>query len=193
MIKKLFCNIPNILSAWRLLTFPVLLWFIFSADRQAFIILISINLVTDILDGLIARVFRLQTEFGARLDSLADITTYLSAFIAMVHLEWDFVSSKEWEFIVLIALWLAGYLVCLIRFRKTPHLHLYSTKTAGYLQGIFIFTYFNWGNADWYFYLMWSVSILAFLEELIIVSFIPALRSNAKGIFRMLMEKGRIV
>jgi hypothetical protein len=37
------------------------------------------------------------------------------------------------------------------------------------------------------------VSILAFLEELIIVSFIPALRSNAKGIFRMLMEKGRIV
>ncbi|WP_371412031.1 CDP-alcohol phosphatidyltransferase family protein [Sphingobacterium sp. HMA12] len=33
---------------------------------------------------LIARLFKLQTEFGAKLDSVADIGTYLMAFMGMI-------------------------------------------------------------------------------------------------------------
>lgn len=190
--KRYLRHLPNLLSGWRLLSFPLLLWLIFTGARHDFVLLLSINLVTDILDGLIARTFKLQTEFGAKLDSLADITTYIGAFAGMMHFEQEFVVSKDWEFISMLLLWFSGYLVCFIRFRRTPHLHLYSTKTAGYFQGIFIFTYFNWGNADWYFYSMWLVSVLAFTEEIIVLVKIPALRSNAKGIFWMLKEKGTI-
>lgn len=191
-MKTLLRNIPNLLSAYRLLSFPVLVWMIFTGNDAVFILLLSISLVTDILDGLIARLFRLQTEFGAKLDSAADITTYIAAFTGMIVLKWDFVASKDWEFISLLAMWVLPYLICFIRFKRTPHFHLYSTKIAGYLQGIFIFTFFNWGNADWFFWTMWSVSMLAFAEELVAVSFVPELRSNAKGIFFMLREKGRI-
>jgi cardiolipin synthase (CMP-forming) len=191
-MKNVLRNIPNILSAYRLLAFPVLLWMIFTGNSPVFILLLSISLVTDILDGLIARLFNLQTEFGAKLDSAADVTTYIAAFTGMIVLKMDFVASKNWEFISLLAMWVLPYLVCFIRFKRTPHFHLYSTKIAGYLQGIFIFTFFNWGNADWFFWTMWSVSMLAFTEELIAVSFVPELRSNTKGIVFMLKEKGRI-
>ena len=80
-------NVPNALSAYRLLALPFILYALFTTDRNLFILLISVNLITDILDGLIARLFNLQTEFGAKLDSVADIGTYLMAFLGMITLE----------------------------------------------------------------------------------------------------------
>lgn len=191
-MKHIGKQVPNILSGWRLLSFPLVMYFIFTHQREAFILLLSINLITDILDGLIARVFKLQTNFGARLDSLADMGTYIAAFTAFIYLEWPFVSSKGWVFSVLIFLWILPQFISLIRFRRPPHFHLWSNKFAGYLQGIFIFTYFNWGNSEIYFWVMWGVSVLAFLEELIVVIRIPQLRSNLKGIFWMMREQGKI-
>lgn len=191
-MKRFARQIPNILSAWRLLTFPVLLWFIFHEQRDYFVLLLSINLITDIADGLIARLFKLQTEFGAKLDSLADIGTYIAAFTGFAYLDPGFIASKKIAVSFLLLFWIASYIVCLFRFRQAPHLHLYSTKIAGYLQGIFIFTYFNWGNAEWYFYLMCGFSLAAFAEELIVISMIPQLRSNAKGIWWMMKQHGRI-
>ncbi|MGL5888571.1 MAG: CDP-alcohol phosphatidyltransferase family protein [Bacteroidia bacterium] len=191
-MKFILRNIPNILSGWRLLTFPVLMYFIVTGNRSAFILLLSINLITYILDGLIARIFKLQTNFGARLDSLADMGTFIAAFTAFIVLEWPFVLSKAVAFSVLISMWVIPQLISIIRFRKPPHFHLWSNKFAGYIQGIFIFTYFNWGNSEIYFWIMWSISILAFLEELIVAIRIPQLRSDLKGIYWMMREQGKI-
>lgn len=185
-------HLPNILSGWRLLSFPLLLFFIFSAKRDAFTVLLSVNLITDVLDGFLARRFKWQTEFGAKLDSAADITTYIAAFTGLCFFESGFVTARAWPFIVMGSLWISAYLVSLLRFKHTPHLHLYSAKTAGYLQGIFMFTFFIWGNAEWYFWLMWTVSILAFAEELVVVSLIPQMRSNVKGIYWMIRERRAI-
>lgn len=72
-------NIPNILSFYRILSFPFVLYFALSKQENTFVILLAINLVTDILDGFIARRFNMQTELGARMDSIADIGVYISA------------------------------------------------------------------------------------------------------------------
>jgi hypothetical protein len=39
---------------------------------------------------------------------------------------------------------------------------------------------------------MWNISILAFLEELIVAVRIPKLRSDLKGIYWMMREQGKI-
>jgi Phosphatidylglycerophosphate synthase len=83
-------NVPNALSAYRILALPFISYALLTADKDLFILLLSINLISDILDGLIARLFNLQTEFGAKLDSVADIGTYLMAFIGMITLEKGF-------------------------------------------------------------------------------------------------------
>jgi CDP-diacylglycerol--glycerol-3-phosphate 3-phosphatidyltransferase len=182
-------NVPNALSAYRLFALPFILYAIYTANRNLFILLISINLISDILDGLIARLFNLQTEFGAKLDSVADIGTYLMAFLGMITLEKAFVSSYKIEFIILIALWIIPQLCALIKFRRFPSFHLWSYKVTGYVQGIFIFSYFTVGFYQPYFYLMLLISCLAYLEELILVLMLPQLRSNLKSIFLVSLRK----
>lgn len=182
-------NVPNALSAYRLFALPFILYAIYTANRNLFILLISINLISDILDGLIARLFNLQTEFGAKLDSVADIGTYLMAFLGMITLEKAFVSSYKVEFIILIALWIIPQLCALIKFRRFPSFHLWSYKVTGYVQGIFIFSYFTVGFYQPYFYLMLLISCLAYLEELILVLMLPQLRSNLKSIFLVSLRK----
>lgn len=182
-------NVPNALSAYRLFALPFILYAIYTANRNLFILLISINLISDILDGMIARLFNLQTEFGAKLDSVADIGTYLMAFLGMITLEKAFVSSYKIEFIILIALWIIPQLCALIKFRRFPSFHLWSYKVTGYVQGIFIFSYFTLGFYQPYFYLMLLISCLAYLEELILVLMLPQLRSNLKSIFLVSLRK----
>ena len=49
-----------------------------------FAIFLIINLITDALEGIIARVFRMQTELGARLDAFADVGMYISAITGVL-------------------------------------------------------------------------------------------------------------
>ncbi len=185
-------NIPNVLSAYRLLALPFIVWTIVLCDKQVYILLLSINLITDILDGFIARRFNMETEFGARLDSLADIGTYSMAFTGMIVLESDFVRVHWMEFTSLIVIYILVQLISLIRFKCMTSFHLYSSKVVGYVQGIFIFTYFVVGYEPWYFYLMLGLSYLNYAEELIIITRIPAMRSNVRGLYFMLKEHKRI-
>jgi cardiolipin synthase len=76
-------NIPNILSLYRLISFSFGIYLVITEQEYFFVWLICINLITDILDGLIARAFNLQTEIGARIDSLVDIGTYILAIMGV--------------------------------------------------------------------------------------------------------------
>ena len=186
-------NVPNVLSFYRILALPFIFYAIYSNQKSLFITLISVNLITDILDGYIARKFKLETELGARLDSLADIGTYLGAFTGMIVLENKFVSEHSISFIVIITLYISVQIIALLRFKRATSFHLYSSKILGYTQGIFIFSYFVVGYYSWYFYLMMTLSFMAYSEALIIVIFIPQLRSNVKGLFFILKEHKKII
>jgi cardiolipin synthase (CMP-forming) len=190
--KENIWNVPNFLSAYRILAFPFIGWTIYAGDKHLFITMITINLITDLLDGFIARRFKLETEFGARLDSMADIGTYVMAFAGMIILEHEFVREHWIAFTVMGVLYAAHDLLALIRFKRTSSLHLYSSKIVAYIQGIFIFFYFVIGYTPWYFYFMTVAASLAYLEAIVIIAVTPELRSNVKGIYFMLKEKGKI-
>jgi cardiolipin synthase (CMP-forming) len=181
--KEKILNVPNILSAYRLLASPVILYMILTGNRELFFVLLCINLVTDIADGLIARAFNLQTEFGAKLDSYADIGTYILGITGMIVIEHDFVSEHLMPLSIVVGMYIIPILASLLRFKKTPHLHLYSSKITAYIQGIFFLIYFIDGYVAWYFNLMILISCFSYVEELIIVLYIPAMRSNMKGVW----------
>lgn len=178
-------NIPNVLSGYRLLALPVIFYAMFSNNDKLFIVLLSVNLITDILDGFIARRFNMQTEFGARLDSTADIGTYICAFSGMFYFHYDFIQENAVVFIVLITTYVTPYLISFIKFKRNPSLHLYSNKITGYIQGIFIFTFFNFGNYPPYFYFMIVFSIMAYLEELACILYLKELKSNVKTFYHL--------
>jgi len=190
--KEKVLNVPNALSVYRMIALPFIIYTIATGNKSMYITLMSINLVTDILDGLIARTFKLETELGARLDSFADLGTYLMAFSGMMILENEFVSEHGIAFSLLIGMYALPQLISLVRFRRPTSFHLYSSKTLGYIQGIFIFTYFVFGYTSWYFYFMIVASCVVYAEALVIIILIPKLRSNVKGIYFMLEENKRI-
>ena len=176
-------NVPNVLSAYRLAVLPVILGAIVLGHRNLFFTLICVSLVTDILDGLIARYFHLETDFGARLDTLADDATYFVTFVGFLALERDFVWAHLLAWGVLLTFKVIPLAVSIVRFGRSTSMHLYSSRVTGYAQGIFVFTYFVFGYSAWYFHLMIGISVLAASEKLIILVIIPELSSNLRGLY----------
>ena len=189
MKKHGIFTIPNILGFYRLFAFPFILWFALSGKENIFAVFLVINLLTDVADGFIARKFKMESEFGARLDSLADIFTYLLAFtgIYIFKLE-DFVPHLTSFFIFLIIMSLI-VIVSLIKFGRFPSFHLYSTRIGGYIQSAFFIALFTYGFISPIYYLMITWGIISAIEHITIQMIIPRMRSNIKGLYWVLRDK----
>jgi cardiolipin synthase len=187
--KETILTIPNLLSFYRLLAIPVIIWSLADNSRTLFIVLICVNLITDILDGVIARTFNMCTEFGARLDSLADIGTFILSICGFLVFEKPFVIEHKMAFLTLFSFYAVPQLISLLKFKRPTSFHLYSNKIVGYLQGIFIFTFFVFGYNEIYFYFMVVCSCLGDFEVLLLVLLLPKIVSNAKTIFSILKRK----
>ncbi|MFZ4544211.1 MAG: CDP-alcohol phosphatidyltransferase family protein [Saprospiraceae bacterium] len=182
-------NIPNILSFYRLLSFPFLLYLALSGQEKWFVYLLIFNLFTDILDGWIARTFDLQTEFGSRLDSLADIGTYILAIIGVLTFKSADFAPHLLSLGIFLGLMLLSHIVSLIKFGKTASLHLYSNKIGGYIQGFFFAYLFIFGFNSGFYYFTIGWGIMAFLEGITIHLIMKEKRSNLKGLYWVLKEK----
>ena len=130
-------QIPNILSASRIaLCLPLLL-----ADAMTvpFWELYVIAGTTDILDGLLARRWGVESKFGAKLDSLADFVFVLA--VGYKLFPWLKLSDELWMMIGLIALVktvnaISSYVVK----HKIEFLHTKANKLTGFLLFIGMIT-----------------------------------------------------
>jgi cardiolipin synthase len=160
------------------------------AYQQFFTWLICISLITDILDGWIARRLNMMTEIGAKLDSIADIGTYIGAIIGVFVFKYTEFEPHFFSFFAFIGLFVFANLLSFIKFGKSASLHLYSSKIGGYLQGFFFFFLFVFGFYTTFYYIMISWGIASFLEHITIQLIIKEMKSNAKGLYWVLRERG---
>lgn len=181
-------NLPNLLSLYRLLVFPLILYFAFSDNEYWFIVFICISLVSDILDGNIARIYDLQTEFGAALDNLGDICTYIAAFIGIFLFKWAEIEPHAWILYLFLIMLVVSYVVAFIRFGKIPGLHLYMSVASGYLQGVFLFILFAIGFYPWMYYLAIGWGVIAYIEKTIVLFLLDDIKIGVKGLYWMLWE-----
>lgn len=188
MQKEHIYNVPNFLSFYRLLTFPLIVWFVFAGKESLFATFLCVNLVTDILDGLIARSFNLQTKFGAKLDSLADNGTFIAAFLGIFMFKFHEMSQAIWMLWVFIGFFFLGLLVSFLKFKQYPTLHLYTTKIGGYVQGFFIFVLFAWSYNEYLFYAAMILGYISHIEELIILLISKEMKTDAKGLYWVFRE-----
>jgi len=98
-------NIPNFLTALRVVIAFVLIYLILAGFNIIIIVvLFSAGMITDALDGQIARRYKMTTEFGRKFDMVADRILILGAVLAFVI---EF-SSKE---VFLASHWLQMILI----------------------------------------------------------------------------------
>lgn len=83
-------NIPNLLSLFRLVAIPFVVFFLFfSGPLASFMaaLIFSLASLTDLLDGYIARQQKTETLIGQLLDPMADKLLITSAMIMLISLE----------------------------------------------------------------------------------------------------------
>lgn len=83
--QKKILTIPNILSFFRLLLIPVILWlYIGKGERLWATAVLVLSGVTDIVDGQIARRCHMVSDFGKALDPVADKLTQITVLCCLV-------------------------------------------------------------------------------------------------------------
>jgi len=189
-MKNFRWNLPNILTLYRLVTAPVLLLCVYLGWSAVFAILFAINLLTDFLDGLLARKMGLASEAGALLDSYADFGSYIAATYAIVTFHFYLFTDFGAWLITFLALYAAKMVIIKLRYGKwVSGVHLYSSKATGYIQGSFLLVLFAWKFIPLYFFIAIAVGCLAELEVISITLASPKPIINAKGWYWIIKEK----
>ncbi len=182
-------NVPNLLSFYRLMISPFILFLALSSQENLFVIFLCISLITDILDGNIARFFKLQTRFGSAIDNLADMFTYAMALLGIFMFRWEEIEPHAWFLYIFLAIFILSYIVAFIRFGKIPGLHLYGAVTAGYIQGVFFFVLFVFGFYGWMYFIAVGWGIVAYIEKIIVLFLLDDIRIGVKGLYWLLNSK----
>lgn len=182
-------NVPNLISLYRLLVFPVILYMALTNRESVFVVLLCISLVSDALDGFIARRFNLQTKFGAALDNLADICTYAMAVLGLFIFKWTDVEPHALMLYIFFTLFILSYIIAFVRFGKIPGLHLYSAVSAGYVQSIFFFVLFVFGFYEWFYYLALGWGVIAYVEKCLVLLRLDDIKRGVKGLYWLIQAQ----
>jgi cardiolipin synthase (CMP-forming) len=76
-------QLPNLLTAARLLAAPYILYLLWTAEYRPALVWFSIASCTDVLDGYIARRFQVASRLGALLDPIADKVLLSGSFLIL--------------------------------------------------------------------------------------------------------------
>ena len=176
-------QIPNAISGARLLATPVLLGAVVLGRRPLFTWLLLACLLSDILDGVIARVFRLRSALGALLDSTADMFVLLITGAGVFVFERAFLKAHGGIVAALVALYFAEAALALLRYGRISSFHTILTRVAAYAQGIFVMSLFLWGYHGWLFYAMAVLTAAALSEEIALLYVLPHWKSDVRGLY----------
>jgi len=175
-------SIPNILSLLRLALVPLLVGLASAQRGDIFLVVLAVSLLSDVLDGYLARKLGLVSELGAKLDSWGDILTY-AAMILGLHLIWPDIFDKQAEF--LFAAMMSFILPTLLAFRKFgayPSYHTWGAKLAAVLMAPAYYVLIL-ADADSFFRVVILFHLLVAAEEMAITFILNRPRSNVGSVF----------
>lgn len=81
--SKNIWTIPNLMSLFRLLLIPVILWLYWNGKYKETVAAVALSALTDVLDGRIARRFHMVSDLGKVLDPIADKLTQGAMLICL--------------------------------------------------------------------------------------------------------------
>lgn len=184
--------IINIITLYRLIMAPVLFLVIFTGNINLFKWLLPLSFFTDLIDGYLARKFRVTSTWGAKLDSIADDVNILVAVIALFVFKYEFIIQEKTAIILLVVLFVVQTTFALIRYKKISSFHTYLAKSAALLQGLFFILVFLIPEPVYFlFYAMVVVTAIELTEEIILVLLLPVWKANVKGLYWVLKEKAK--
>ena len=183
-------TLPNMLTGFRFIAAPVLLWLAWQGHGIAFMMLLAVAFLTDLLDGLAARLTGQVSPFGATLDSWADVIIYLTIAIGCWWL-WPDVVYRELIFVgLIVASCLLPAFAGFSKFGRFTSYHTWGVKIAAASMGLTLYVLFL-GGPVWPFRLAAVICILAALEEIALTLLLSEPESNVRSVWDVLKRSAR--
>ena len=180
----------NGITLYRTIAAPFLLVLLFTKQYDIFKWLLAVSFFTDLVDGYLARKFKVTSILGTKLDSIGDDLTVLVGLVALFVLKFTFIKQHIIIFIILLVLFLLQTTYAFIRYKKMTNFHTYLAKIAAILQGIFlILVFFTEEPILILFYAATIITMLELAEEIILVNLLPQWQANVKGVYWVLKNK----
>jgi CDP-diacylglycerol--glycerol-3-phosphate 3-phosphatidyltransferase len=183
-VKELL-TLPNLLTCFRFISAPMLLWLAWNGFGGAFLLLLAITFLSDVLDGMVARMLNQESELGALLDSWGDILIYATIAVAAWWL-WPKIVQREQVYVVMTVIsYLLPVTVGIIKFHNFTSYHTWTVKFAATAMGLSIFLLFLFDIA-WPFRIAAFICLVASIEEIAITFYLSELRSNVRSLFHVM-------
>ena len=149
-----------------------------------FLTVYTVTGLTDVMDGWLARKKGMASEFGAKLDSMADLLFYSVVLLRLLPVLWQMLPMTLWyAAAAVVFVRLMSYVVAGIKYHRFASLHTWLNKLTG--VGVFLLPY-ALVVTDGVTY-TWAVCVLAFVssvEELMIHIYRQEYRADRKSIFK---------
>ena len=175
-------NAADTVTSVRIAASLVLLFI--SLRSAGFFAVYTLTGLTDALDGWLARKTGTASDFGARLDSIADLLFYAVLLFRFSLVLWRALPVEIWYAVAAVFLLrLTAYAVAAIKYRRFSSLHTRLNKLTG--VGVFLLPYAFAASTGVVY--SWAICILAFvasLEELMIHLRQPTYQADRKSVFQ---------
>ncbi|MBK8494395.1 MAG: CDP-alcohol phosphatidyltransferase family protein [Chitinophagaceae bacterium] len=182
----------NGITLYRVVAAPFLLVLLFTGRYELFKWLLGLSFFTDLIDGFLARKFKVTSVAGTRLDSIGDDLTILVAMTGLFVMKPEFIKQEKIAFIILFALFLVQTIYAFIRYGKMTSFHTWLAKAAAIFQGVFLLLVFFTGEPNMIlFYTAVLVTMLELIEEIILVYLLPVWETDVKGIIQLFKKKNQ--
>lgn len=177
-------TLPNLLTCFRFVSAPFLLWLAFQGAEIAFLILLAMTFLSDVLDGIAARLLHQESELGALLDSWADLLIYTIIAISVWQMRPNLMQQELLYAVITVISYLLPVLVGIIKFRTFTSYHTWLVKIAAAAMGtsFFILLLFNIALP---FRLAAFICFAAALEEILITFYLTTPQSNVRSLWHV--------
>src|SRR5262245_14406513 len=176
---------PNLLSSLRLVLVPALLALAWNEKPVAFLWLFAFSLSTDLVDGYLARRWKVGSEMGAKLDSWGDLATYAVFPLCAWWLFREKVLDQIGFVVAAVIAFVAPTLIGLAKDRRITSYHTWGAKLCAIVMGAGLLLFLGF-DAPWLFRAAVILLLLSAIEEIAITAVLSQWRANVPSFFTAL-------
>ncbi|MER3445605.1 MAG: CDP-alcohol phosphatidyltransferase [Candidatus Dadabacteria bacterium] len=182
VIIRNYVNVPTLITSFRLVIAPLLLYLAWIGEHTLFLVFLGCSLLSDLTDGFVARKLNQASEFGAKLDSWSDFVTNITILVCAWWL-WPNPIRREAPFIItIIAVSTVPLTFGFFKYGRLISYHAWSTKLSTVLI-IGTALILILGGSPWPFRLSTFVLVIAQMELTAMTAILPEWQPNVPSLW----------
>ena len=184
MLLNRWLTLPNLFSEFRIVAAPFMLLLAWYGLGYWFLGLLALALLSDAIDGYLARKLHETSELGSQLDSWGDLITFLCVPLAVWWLWPDVIIDEAPYIVILLSAYLLPMLVASIKFGHLPSYHTWASKVSVVTMSfsVYIMLLFDYSLL---FRIFSLVQVLVCIEELAITMKLRKFRANVPSFWHV--------